>query len=141
VNGENGVFRIAVVEDNPGDVYLFRRALREMGVAAELTVYTDGASASKAFSAINKTSDTFLPDLLVLDLSLPKLEGIDVLKVVRTLYRFHDIPVIVLTSSEAPSDLQSAIGLGVTRYLSKPTELQDYLETVGQGVKDLLPGR
>jgi CheY-like chemotaxis protein len=141
VSAEDESPRIVLVEDNPGDVYLFRRALREKGVSFHLALCEDGAAAIRFFSSINSDVTAPLPDLIVLDLNLPKFEGIEVLGSVRKLFRFHAIPVAVLTSSESPDDLERVMALGVTRYLSKPTKLDEFLETVGQGVKDLLPGR
>ena len=136
---KNGSPSIALVEDNPGDVYLFRRALRDKGIDFQLALYEDGAAAIKAFWAINNDDAAPLPDLIVLDLNLPKFEGIEVLSSVRKYYRFYGIPIAVLTSSESPEELERAISLGVTRYLAKPTQLEEFMEIVGQGIKDLLP--
>ncbi|MEO8125885.1 MAG: response regulator [Bryobacteraceae bacterium] len=129
---------ITLVEDNPADVYMFRRALSEKGVGFQLTHLADGEAAVAAFSRINKDVDAPLPDLVVLDLNLPKIGGIEVLSQMRQLSRLRQVPVAILTSSTSPVEMRTAYELGAVQYLRKPTMLDEFLEHVGQGVKDLL---
>ena len=133
--------RIALVEDNPADVYLFRRALREKGIRFDLTLFEDGNEAVKGFSEMNGDPVAVLPDLIVMDLNLPRVRGIEVISRVRKLPRLKNVPIVVLTSSETPGELHQAHSLGIARCLRKPTLLEEFLEHVGQGVKELLPAR
>jgi len=130
--------RIALVEDNPADVYMFRRALNAKGVDFQLTHLADGEAAIAAFSIMNGDTEAPLPDLIVLDLNLPKIGGIEVLTRMRKLDRLSQVPVAILTSSSSPTEMQIAYDLGAVQYLRKPTMLDEFLEHVGQGVKDLL---
>ena len=95
--------RIALVEDNPADVYMFRRALNAKGVDFQLIHLADGEAAIAAFSIMNGDTEAPLPDLIVLDLNLPKIGGIEVLTRMRKLDRLSQVPVAILTSSSSPT--------------------------------------
>jgi CheY-like chemotaxis protein len=128
---------IVLVEDNPADVYLIRQALEEKGIRFKLTCFEDGEEALKKLSR----ADDQAPDLILLDLNLPKTGGVEVLKAVRGMAKFADVPVAILTSSESPADKRCAALLGAARYISKPSVLEDFFRVVGEGVEDLLRGR
>lgn len=124
--------RIVLVEDNPGDVLLVRKALQEKGVAADLTCFEDGPK------ALTSLAQQEVPDLIVLDLNLPKVEGFDVLNTIRSTPKLSAVPVVILTSSESPADKQRTALLGAARYITKPSGLDDFLREVGRGVEEML---
>jgi CheY-like chemotaxis protein len=124
------MFCILLVEDNPGDVLLFREALRDRDLAFELVVAEDGEKAIN-FLAVG------LADLIVLDVNLPKHSGQEVLRRVRTNPALAGVPVVVLTSSASPIDRAKAIGSGADLYLQKSSNLDEILE-IGKTVEDLL---
>jgi chemotaxis family two-component system response regulator Rcp1 len=124
--------RIVLVEDNPGDVLLVRKALQEKGVAADLTCFEDGPKALKSLAQQE------VPDLILLDLNLPKIEGFDVLNKIRSTPKLSAVPVVILTSSESPADKQRTALLGASRYITKPSGLDDFLREVGRGVEEML---
>ncbi len=128
-------FRILLAEDNPADVYLIREALHEHGVTCDLRVVSDGKSAIALFRG--ETAEPVHPDLIVLDLNLPQHDGIEVLQTIRARQGLHGVPVVVLTSSDSPRDRRAANQLGVTEYLRKPSELDEYMH-IGAIFKDLL---
>jgi CheY-like chemotaxis protein len=129
------VFRILLAEDNPGDVLLFREAIKGRKLPCEIVVAEDGNKAITLLNAAN--ADGLRPDLIVLDVNLPKHNGAYVLKEVRGQDSLADVPVIMLTSSSSPADRATATNLGVSLYLQKSSDLDELLE-VGRIVEGIL---
>src|SRR5947207_2892468 len=96
----NTKLRVLLVEDNVGDVFLFREALASAGLVCDLTVISDGAEALDFVN--NAARRDGIPDLAVLDLNLPKVEGTEVLEAIRSSRELAHIPVAVMTSSPSP---------------------------------------
>jgi CheY-like chemotaxis protein len=134
------MFRILLIEDNPGDVLLFREALRGRGLAYELIVAEDGEKAMTILDQEpNGATGNGRPDLIVLDVNLPRHGGQDVLRRLRSNPEFTAVPVVVLTSSASPADKARATGLGANLYIQKSSNLDQILE-VGETVENLLKG-
>jgi CheY-like chemotaxis protein len=127
-------YRIFVAEDNPADVDLLRRSLEEHGAAYRLDVASDGA---EALHLVEVFLQSAIPDLILLDLNLPKHDGIEILKRVRRHRRLDSVPVIVLTSSDSPKDRMSAMQLGITRYLRKASSLEEVM-AIGAIINEVL---
>ena len=125
---------ITLVEDNPADVFLVRKALQERGIAFELTCFENGEEALKSLSRQERNE----PDIILLDLNLPMTEGVEVLRRIRTMPELVNVPVAILTSSASPTDIDRTKSLGVTRYISKPMALDDFLREVGRQVEEML---
>ena len=125
---------IVLVEDNPADVLLLEKALRHHHIAYELACYEDGEQAIAALSQ----QDFAVPDLIILDLNLPKREGFDVLRVVRSRPALVNVPVAILTSSDAVGDRHRVELQKIERYIHKPPGLEEFLDQVGQAVTELL---
>ena len=132
------IFRILVVEDNPADVYLLRRALKQADVNYELKVIDDGAEAL-AFVRNHPHIEKETFDLAVLDINLPTNNGIEVLAGIRQNGALSDMLVVVLTSSAAPLERSQVEQLRVARFITKPPELADFLK-IGEMLKDVLLG-
>jgi CheY-like chemotaxis protein len=130
-------FHILLVEDNAADIYLFRQALKRAGLTFELTVITDGGDALAFAKSDGKYSESRVPDLVVLDLNLPKVGGCQVLEVLRQNADLSNLTVVVMTSSEASRDYEKCAELGVSRYITKPLELEDFFR-IGEVVKQVL---
>ena len=128
---------ILLAEDNPSDVYLIREALREHGVHFTLRVAADGKDVLAFLSGEGSPLPPEIPQLFILDLNLPRHDGIEILQRVRATTRLSRVPVVVLTSSDSPRDRMVAIELGATRYLRKPSNLEQFLE-LGAVFKELL---
>jgi two-component system response regulator len=111
--------RILHVEDNPDDVMLVGIAFTKAGASAKLEVATDG---EKAITALERSADS-LPACVLLDIKLPSISGFEVLSWIRSQPRFKRLPVVMLTSSLLPSDINRAYDLGANSYLVKPPEL------------------
>jgi two-component system, chemotaxis family, response regulator Rcp1 len=124
------VVQILLAEDNPADVYLIEEALREHQVTYHITVAEDGEAAMSMV-----TSGQIEPDIVLLDLNMPKRSGGEVLDRIRREVK-RDIPVIILTSSDSPSDREEALRLGATCYIRKPTGLDEFLE-IGATIRRL----
>jgi CheY-like chemotaxis protein len=124
---------ILLAEDNPADVYLIREALREHSVTCALRVAADGKDVMTLLSA----DGALPPDLIILDLNLPRHDGIEILQRVRATAGMAHIPVVVLTSSDSPRDRLVATQLGATRYIKKPSSLEQFLD-LGAVFKELL---
>jgi two-component system, chemotaxis family, response regulator Rcp1 len=129
--------RILLVEDNSADVYLFRKALTAAGLNFELTVIEDGGSGLAFVRGEGQYSASLVPDLAVIDLSLPKNDGIQVLEAIRASKRFDDMPAVVASSSVSPPPRLDQEHLRVTRYITKPPDLESFME-IGVAIKDIL---
>ena len=126
--------RIMVVDDNPADVLLVKKALQEKGIRFDLSCFENGDTALRALSR----QDSKAPDLILLDLNLPTIEGIAVLIQIRNMPRLFRVPVVILTSSESPSDIRRTATLGASRYIRKPLVLEEFLREVGAGIEEVL---
>ena len=118
---------ILLVEDNPDDESLTQRALRRGDWGAEVIVAHDGAAALETLAAMPK-----LPDLVLLDLKLPKLDGTEVLRQIRENDRTRRLCVVVFTSSGEPRDIALCHGLGCNSYVIKPVAYESYVSAVQQ---------
>jgi chemotaxis family two-component system response regulator Rcp1 len=131
------VIRILLAEDNEGDVFLVRRALDKKGLAHELTIARNGEEALRLLDQAEREPKSAAPDLILLDLNLPKIDGIQVLSRVRKVEALTATPVIVLTSSDSPKDRESAMAMGANVYFRKPTDLQSFMK-LGEVVEGIL---
>jgi two-component system response regulator len=125
---------ILLVEDNPNDVELTLRALREHNLANRVKVVADGAEALQYLrpdDVENPPSDGD-PKLVLLDLKLPRVGGIEVLRRLKASERTRMIPVVVLTSSREERDLIETYQLGVNSYIVKPVDFEQFMRTVGE---------
>jgi CheY-like chemotaxis protein len=127
--------QILLAEDNPADVYLIRHALAENNVSCSLELARDGKEALSLL--LTEGGSSTVPDLILLDLNLPQHDGMEILQRVRQNHRMAAVPVIVLTSSDSPSDRLSATQLGITRYIKKPSMLDDFL-AIGAVIREVL---
>jgi two-component system response regulator len=135
----NQTSRILVMEDNPSDVFLLRRALGEHGVDSTLEVVRDGEMALNIVERIG-TGEQSPPDLIVLDLNLPRHDGIEVLTRCSQTPALSPVPVLILTSSDSPKERKLAEELGVTAFLRKPIMLDDFMALGGQ-IRQVLQDR
>jgi two-component system, chemotaxis family, response regulator Rcp1 len=121
---------ILLVEDNPGDVRLTREALNEGNFRSNLQVVTDGVQALEYLQRGADYPQAVRPDLILLDLNLPRKDGREVLEVIKEDPELRSIPVVILTSSQAEQDIVRAYGLHANCYVSKPVELDRFIEVV-----------
>jgi chemotaxis family two-component system response regulator Rcp1 len=115
------------VEDNPADAGLVRKALEEHGVAGELVVIADGQKAIEFVQSMDADPSIACPALAIIDLNLPRRPGREVLERMRVSERCRHIPVMILSSSNAERDRADAARLGATRYIRKPSRLEEFL--------------
>lgn len=127
--------KILLVEDNPDDEALTLRALRHHNIANDVVVARDGVEAldylfCRGEYADKKEND--LPQVVLLDLKLPKLDGLEVLKAMRADKRTKALPVVVLTSSNEEKDIIDSYNLGASSYVRKPVDFVQFIEAVKQ---------
>jgi CheY-like chemotaxis protein len=120
--------QLLIIEDNPGDVRLLEEAFEELHANIRIRVAKDGAEGIDAIAGTNQEKER-CPDLILLDLNLPKVSGHDVLVKIKSDPRTRHIPVIVLTSSRAESDVRRAYQSHANAYLRKPSTLEGLLNT------------
>ncbi len=121
---------ILLVEDNPGDVRLTREALDEGKVLNKLTVAQDGVEAMAILRQEGPHANAPRPDLIVLDLNLPKRDGREVVAEIKRDPKLKSIPVVILTSSLAEQDIIKTYNLGANCYITKPLDLDQFLGVV-----------
>lgn len=124
------VIEILLVEDNPGDVRLTMEALREGKVLNNLNVVTDGQEAVEFLRREGEYRDAPRPDLILLDLNLPKKDGREVLSEIKTDESLRRIPIVILTTSQAEIDVIQSYNLGVNCYITKPVDLDQFIYVV-----------
>lgn len=121
---------ILLIEDNPVDVDLTIRAFKKQNITNPIEIARDG---EEAINMIEKWKDSkLIPVVILLDLKLPKYNGLEVLKEIKTHPVFKKIPVVVLTSSAEDSDINAAYDLGANSYIVKPVQFDKFIEVAAQ---------
>jgi CheY-like chemotaxis protein len=131
------LFDILLAEDNPGDVLLVQQALEAHDVRHSLHVVRDGEQALAFIAGLLSGEQVHCPDLILLDLNLPKVDGAQVLAELRNTPECADTPVVVITSSDAPKDRDRVSALGVDHYFKKPSDFDSFLR-LGAIVRDVV---
>jgi len=121
---------ILLVEDNPGDVRLTREAFRDARVSNRLHTVSDGVEALSFLAREGEYRDAPLPDLILLDLNLPRKDGREVLAKVKADERLRSIPVVVMTTSKADEDVVRAYGLHANCYIVKPLDFDRFVDVI-----------
>jgi CheY-like chemotaxis protein len=121
---------ILLVEDNPGDVDLTVEALKEGRIANHLNVVDDGVEALAYLRRQGRYREAVRPDLILLDLNLPKMDGREVLSAIKSDPSLKTIPVVVLTTSEAEQDIVKSYELHANCYVTKPVDLSQFIKVV-----------
>jgi chemotaxis family two-component system response regulator Rcp1 len=119
---------ILLVEDSPNDVLITETALKEGNIRNKLIVARDGQEALDIL--FGQEGDGYLPELILLDLNLPKVDGMEVLQTIKSDPRLRLLPVIVLTTSTAEEDIVRSYELGVNTFISKPVQFEDFIKVV-----------
>ncbi len=128
---ENGkIIEILLVEDNPGDVELVREALSEGKINNQLHVASDGVEAMEYLKREGSHAAAACPDLVLLDLNLPRKNGREVLQEIKSDPQLKLVPVVVLTSSKAEEDILRSYNLHANCYVTKPVDLDQFLHVV-----------
>ncbi len=130
---------ILLVEDNPGDIRLTKEALKEAKVLNKVTVVQDGIEALAYLRRQGTYTEARRPDLILLDLNLPKKDGREVLADIKNDERLKRIPVVILTSSQDEQDVLKSYGLHANCYITKPVELEQFI-TVVKAIEDFWLG-
>lgn len=133
------LMQILLVEDSVADVELTLEALSEAKIANEVTVVRDGAEAMEYLRQQGSHAGAQLPDLVILDLNLPKMSGHEVLAAMRADDRLRSVPVAILTTSNAEADVVRTYDLGANCYLTKPVDVDQFVHVV-QSIEDFWLG-
>lgn len=135
MNNSNAAVKILLIEDNPGDVRLTQEAFKEAKRSITLDVVMDGVEAIKYLFRKEEYAEKSTPDLILLDLNLPKMDGREVLEIVKSDENLRRIPVIVLTTSDADQDILKSYNLHVNCYLNKPVDFDKFFDII-QKIED-----
>lgn len=136
--GEARTIRLVVVEDNLPDVLLIGECLAGISVPFEIVHFEDGEQAIEGLRAA-AVNEGVRPDMIVLDLNMPKVNGLQVLRAIKEEGVLSGVPVVVLTSSAAPEEREEAEQIGANRFLQKPFDFYEFLDQVGGIVRELIP--
>ncbi len=123
-------FEVLLIEDDPGDVELTQAALAKSKLKINLNVVNDGEEALAYLRREGQYTDAVRPNLILLDLNLPGLSGLEVLSSIKRDQRLKLIPVVVLTTSDAETDIVESYQLGANCYVTKPLGLKDFAKIV-----------
>ena len=123
---------VLLVEDDPGDVLMTQEAVEEHKVRNRLTVVSDGAEALLYLRREGKYADAVMPDLILLDLNLPKRDGREVLAEIKKDDELGRIPVVVLTTSQADEDILRSYQLHANAYVTKPVDFERFISVIRQ---------
>ena len=126
----NGSIEILLIEDNPGDIRLFQEAIKMSTFNLNLSIVQDGEKALDYLNRKPPFTDAAYPDLILLDINLPRKSGLEVLTTLKTHPINRRIPVIILTSSQAPEDIQTAYDNYANCYIVKPVQLSDFFQVI-----------
>lgn len=129
-NSLSKTIEILLVEDSQTDAQLIAKVFEKTNFLAHLEIVEDGVEALAFLNQEGRYSQMPRPNLILLDLYLPKKDGIDVLKAIKTDFNFCDIPVIILTTSQAQNDIINCYKMDANCYLTKPRDLQQFQTTI-----------
>ena len=132
MNENLNVISVLLVEDDPGDVVLIREAFEHNKVHNALNVVSDGVDALAFLRNEGEHADAPRPDLILLDLNLPRMDGREVLAEIKGDARLRTIPVVVLTTSAAEEDIVRSYDLHANAYVTKPVDFERFIEVVRQ---------
>jgi chemotaxis family two-component system response regulator Rcp1 len=121
---------ILLVEDNPGDVFFAQEAFEESGLDYDLHIAKDGEKALQFIDKKPPYDDAPRPDLVLLDLNLPKIYGVQILEYLKSKPEYRSIPVIIMTSSCAQKDIQASYDLYANGYIPKPVNMDQYIRVI-----------
>lgn len=126
----NSLIEILMVEDDPGDVDLTRETLEDSKIKVSLNVVDDGVKALEYLHRTGQYADASRPDMILLDLNLPKKDGREVLAEIKNDPDLRSIPIVVLTTSDADEDIIKTYTLGANCYITKPVGLKQFAKVV-----------
>ncbi|MEZ0449461.1 response regulator [Cellulomonas sp. ICMP 17802] len=126
------IIDVLLVEDDPGDVLMTREAFEDNKLRNRLSVVSDGVSALDFLRKEGEHVDAPTPDLILLDLNLPRMDGREVLQALKADAALRSIPVVVLTTSEAEEDVVRSYSLHANAYVTKPVDFDRFIEVVRQ---------
>ena len=121
---------ILLVEDSPGDVRLTMEALADAKISNKITVASDGVEALEMLQKKGKFCDVSRPDLILLDLNMPRMDGRELLSIIKADDDLRNIPVVVLTTSQSEKDIIESYDLRANCYITKPVDLDQFLVVV-----------
>jgi CheY-like chemotaxis protein len=132
VNDPTTIIEVLLVEDDPGDVLMTQEAFEHNKVANRLSVVNDGVSALEYLRKEGQYADVLTPDLVLLDLNLPRMDGREVLAALKADEELRKIPVVVLTTSEAEEDVVRSYSLYANAFVTKPVDFDRFIDVVRQ---------
>jgi len=118
---------ILLIEDNPGDVRLTQEVLRESGAGCKLTSMRDPEQALAQLRGEATNAPRLIPEIIFLDLNLPKVSGFEIIEKIRSTEGLNHVPIVILSSTENPEDIRRAYKLGGNCFVRKPTELDQFI--------------
>lgn len=128
---------IAIADDDPNDVFILRRLMSKAGVPNPLRVFPDGESlVAHLRTCADRKNDVFPPRLVFLDIKMPRLDGFEVLRWIRSQSAWQTLPVVILSGSDEPRDLKRARELGASRYLIKHPPVDVFLALMAEFPED-----
>lgn len=123
---------ILLVEDNPNDIILTKRAFKKNNINTELSIVSDGVEALNYLINAATSNEKHLPEVILLDLKLPRMDGLELLQRIRNDQLLENLPVVILTSSKEEQDIMKSYNLGANSYVRKPVNFEQFNEAIHQ---------
>jgi DNA-binding response OmpR family regulator len=131
------LMKAVLAEDNPADVMLVREAIQMHALPIDLKVIQDGQQAFEFIEESESDDCTPSPELLILDLNLPRRDGQQILKRARQSSKYNQVPIVIITSSDSPRDRAETERLGANRYFRKPSNFDEFMK-LGEVLREVL---
>jgi CheY-like chemotaxis protein len=123
---------VYIIDDNDADILLVKESLRNFNSPLNMVVFQDGENAIEQFKTLDANKELSLPELIILDINIPRQSGMEVLKFIRSREQLHHMPVVMMSTSRSNKDVLKSYQLGANSYVSKPIDFNDFFDSINE---------
>jgi len=123
---------VYIIDDNDADILLVKESLRNFNSPLNMVVFQDGENAIEHFKTLDANKELSLPELIILDINIPRKSGMEVLKFIRSREQLHHMPVVMMSTSRSNKDVLKSYQLGANSYISKPIDFNDFFDSINE---------
>jgi CheY-like chemotaxis protein len=123
---------VYLIDDSDADILLVKESLKSFESPLNMVVFQDGENAIEHFKSLDENKEMALPELVILDINIPRQSGMEVLKFIRSREQLHHLPVVMLSTSRSNRDVLKSYQLGANSYVSKPIDFNDFFNSINE---------